>query len=150
MSQHDVEHVIGRAATDTAFREALIKNAREACKGFDLTEEELDALEKLIARACLPSPARWISASRRPAGWVSCRRLPTIKGSSTTDDRRPTEDHCSSSAVGRRSSCGAYQRAWTSAQSISSPSRRPSGASKVSLRISICCTSVSLVVSGSS
>ena len=43
MSQHDVEHVIGRAATDTTFREALIKNAREACKGFDLTEEELDA-----------------------------------------------------------------------------------------------------------
>ena len=47
MSQHEIERVIGRAATDTAFREALIANAREACKGFDLTEEELDALEKL-------------------------------------------------------------------------------------------------------
>ena len=47
MSQHEIERVIGRAATDTAFREALIANAREACKGFDLTEDELDALEKL-------------------------------------------------------------------------------------------------------
>jgi hypothetical protein len=47
MSQQEIERVIGRAATDTAFREALIANAREACKGFDLTEDELDALEKL-------------------------------------------------------------------------------------------------------
>jgi hypothetical protein len=47
MSQHEVERVIGRAVTDSAFREALIKNAREACKGYDLSEEELDALEAL-------------------------------------------------------------------------------------------------------
>jgi hypothetical protein len=47
MSQHEVERVIGRAVTDSAFREALIKNAREACKSYDLTEEELDALEAL-------------------------------------------------------------------------------------------------------
>lgn len=47
MSQHEVERVIGRAVTDSAFREALIKNAREACKEYDLTEEELDALEAL-------------------------------------------------------------------------------------------------------
>lgn len=47
MSQHEIERVIGRAATDSAFRQALIDNARDACKGFDLTEEELDALEKL-------------------------------------------------------------------------------------------------------
>ena len=53
MSQHEVEHVIGRAATDTAFREALIANAREACKGFDLTEEELSALEKLDSESLL-------------------------------------------------------------------------------------------------
>lgn len=51
MSQHEVERVIGRAVTDAAFREALIKNAREACKGFDLTEEELDALEALDSQS---------------------------------------------------------------------------------------------------
>lgn len=47
MSQHEIERVIGRAATDSAFRQALIDNAREACKEYDLTEDELDALEKL-------------------------------------------------------------------------------------------------------
>jgi hypothetical protein len=47
MSQHEVERVIGRAVTDAAFRAALINNAREACKGYDLTEEELNALEAL-------------------------------------------------------------------------------------------------------
>jgi hypothetical protein len=47
MSQHEVERVIGRAVTDSTFREALIKNARAACKGYDLTDEELDALEAL-------------------------------------------------------------------------------------------------------
>jgi hypothetical protein len=51
MSQHEVERVIGRAVTDATFREALIKNAREACKGFDLTEEELDALEALDSQS---------------------------------------------------------------------------------------------------
>ena len=53
MSQHEIERVIGRAATDTAFREALIANAREACKDFDLTEDELDALEKLDSQSLL-------------------------------------------------------------------------------------------------
>ena len=53
MSQHEIERVIGRAATDTAFREALIANAREACKGFDLTEDELDALEKLDSESLM-------------------------------------------------------------------------------------------------
>lgn len=47
MSQSEVERIIGRAVTDPEFRQALIENAREACKEYDLTEEELDALEKL-------------------------------------------------------------------------------------------------------
>jgi benzoyl-CoA reductase/2-hydroxyglutaryl-CoA dehydratase subunit BcrC/BadD/HgdB len=51
MTQSDVERVIGRAVTNTAFREALIKNAREACKEYQLTEEELDALEALDAES---------------------------------------------------------------------------------------------------
>jgi hypothetical protein len=37
MSQREVERVSGRAATDSAFREGLIANAREACTGKDLT-----------------------------------------------------------------------------------------------------------------
>jgi hypothetical protein len=49
MTQSEVERVIGRAVTDTAFREALIKNAREACKDYNLTEDELAALEALDA-----------------------------------------------------------------------------------------------------
>jgi hypothetical protein len=53
MSQHEIERVIGRAATDSAFRQALIDNARAACKDFDLTEDELDALEKLDAQSLL-------------------------------------------------------------------------------------------------
>lgn len=47
MSQHEIERVIGRAATDSAFRQALIDNARAACKDFDLSEDELNALESL-------------------------------------------------------------------------------------------------------
>ena len=53
MSQHDIERVIGRAVTDAAFRQNLIDNAREACKDYDLTEDELDALEKLDAQSML-------------------------------------------------------------------------------------------------
>lgn len=51
MAQHEIERVIGRAVTDSTFRQALIDNAREACKAYDLTEEELDALEKLDAQS---------------------------------------------------------------------------------------------------
>jgi hypothetical protein len=53
MSQHEIERVIGRAATDSAFRQALIDDARAACKEYDLTEDELDALEKLDASSLL-------------------------------------------------------------------------------------------------
>ena len=51
MSQSEIERVIGRAATDEVFRHALIENAREACKGFELTEGELESLEKLDANS---------------------------------------------------------------------------------------------------
>jgi Ribosomally synthesized peptide prototyped by Frankia Franean1_4349. len=53
MSQHEIERVIGRAATDSAFRQALIDDARAACKEYDVTEDELDALEKLDASSLL-------------------------------------------------------------------------------------------------
>jgi hypothetical protein len=53
MSQHEIERVIGRAATDSKFRQALIENAREACKEFDLTDEELEALEALDTESLL-------------------------------------------------------------------------------------------------
>jgi hypothetical protein len=53
MSQSEIERVIGRAVTDSAFRQALIDDARAACKEYDLTEDELDALEKLDASSLM-------------------------------------------------------------------------------------------------
>lgn len=47
MAQSSVQQIIGRAVTDEDFRTELINNAREACKEYDLTEDELDSLEKL-------------------------------------------------------------------------------------------------------
>lgn len=47
MSLEAVQMIIGRAATDAGFRKLLIANAAQACKGYDLTEEELAALEAL-------------------------------------------------------------------------------------------------------
>ncbi|OAN41056.1 hypothetical protein A6A03_19190 [Chloroflexus islandicus] len=47
MSQSAVEQVIGRAVIDAEFRAQLIADARAACAGYDLTEEELEALERL-------------------------------------------------------------------------------------------------------
>ena len=53
MSQTEIERVIGRAVTDAAFRQALIDDAHAACKDYDLTADELDALEKLDAQSLL-------------------------------------------------------------------------------------------------
>ncbi len=39
--------IIGRAATDPEFRKALIDDAAKACQGYDLTDDELVALEAL-------------------------------------------------------------------------------------------------------
>ncbi|MBO9312609.1 MAG: Franean1_4349 family RiPP [Chloroflexus sp.] len=51
MSQTAVEQIIGRAVVDPEFREKLIADARAACAGYDLTEEELEALERLDAES---------------------------------------------------------------------------------------------------
>lgn len=51
MSQEAVERVLGRALTDAEFRQQLIDDARAACQGYDLTEEELEALEGLDAES---------------------------------------------------------------------------------------------------
>ncbi len=47
MSLEAVQQVIGRAVIDSEFRQLLIANAREACSDYDLSEEELAALEAL-------------------------------------------------------------------------------------------------------
>jgi hypothetical protein len=49
MSQDAVQKVIGRAITDAEFRQQLIDDAHTACADYDLTEEELAALEALDA-----------------------------------------------------------------------------------------------------
>ncbi len=47
MSHEAVAIIIGRAVVDAEFRRKLIENAAEACQGYDLTAEELEALEAL-------------------------------------------------------------------------------------------------------
>jgi hypothetical protein len=49
MSQEAVQQVIGRAITDAEFRQQLIDDAHAACTDYDLTEEELTALDALDA-----------------------------------------------------------------------------------------------------
>lgn len=51
MSQQAVEQIIGRAVTDAEFRKRLVDNAAEACQGYDLTPDELEALEALDAES---------------------------------------------------------------------------------------------------
>jgi hypothetical protein len=47
MSLEAVQQIIGRAVVDAEFRQKLIDNAREACAEYELTEEEIMALEAL-------------------------------------------------------------------------------------------------------
>lgn len=47
MSLSGVQAVIGRAATDAEFRKLLMENPEEALQGYDLTEEEKQALTSL-------------------------------------------------------------------------------------------------------
>lgn len=47
MSRTAVEQVIARAMVEADFRQQLIDNARVACTEYDLTEEELAALDAL-------------------------------------------------------------------------------------------------------
>lgn len=47
MSQDAVQKVIGRAITDAEFRQQLLDDAHAACADYDLSEEELAALEAL-------------------------------------------------------------------------------------------------------
>jgi acyl-CoA hydrolase len=47
MSMEAVQQIIGRAVTDPEFRQQLIDDARSACQGYELTDDELNALEAL-------------------------------------------------------------------------------------------------------
>jgi hypothetical protein len=47
MSQDAVSQIIGRAVTDTEFRQLLFSNPEEALQGYDLNEDEIGALKNL-------------------------------------------------------------------------------------------------------
>jgi hypothetical protein len=47
MSQDAVSQIIGRAAVDATFRELLFSNPAQALQGYNLTDDERDALNNL-------------------------------------------------------------------------------------------------------
>jgi len=47
MPANDVQRIIGRAATDSQFRQDLLTNAQTALADYDLTEEEKGILTNL-------------------------------------------------------------------------------------------------------
>ncbi|WP_129670785.1 Franean1_4349 family RiPP [Candidatus Chloroploca sp. Khr17] len=51
MSLDVVQQVIGRAITDVEFCQQLIEDARSACADYELTDDELDALDALDAES---------------------------------------------------------------------------------------------------
>lgn len=46
MSAEDVKHIIGRAVLEAEYRELLFSDPDAALEGYDLTEEEREALKK--------------------------------------------------------------------------------------------------------
>jgi hypothetical protein len=49
MSKEAVEAIIGKAVTDSEFREALFADPDKALEGFELTEQEVAALKAIDA-----------------------------------------------------------------------------------------------------
>jgi hypothetical protein len=49
VSKKAVQEVIGKAVTDSEFREALFANPDEALAGYELTEDEIAALKSVDA-----------------------------------------------------------------------------------------------------
>jgi hypothetical protein len=49
MSKEAVQAVIGKAVTESEFRELLFANPEEALEGYELTEEEMAALKAIDA-----------------------------------------------------------------------------------------------------
>jgi hypothetical protein len=44
MSKQALESVVSRAMEDNSFRQALLEDPRSACKGLDITDEEMEEL----------------------------------------------------------------------------------------------------------
>ena len=51
MSKEAVQTVIGKAVADTKFREALFANPDAALAGYDLTQDEINALKSVDAES---------------------------------------------------------------------------------------------------
>lgn len=47
MQGHDLQHILGKAAVESEFRTKLLENPEECLSGFDLSDEEKEALMNL-------------------------------------------------------------------------------------------------------
>lgn len=47
MSEKDVQFLIGRAVTDSAFRQLLFTDPKKAMQGYELTEEEIESIKRI-------------------------------------------------------------------------------------------------------